>query len=263
MSQLKSLLFVLLLLFSTLYTTTTCAAQSSSPAPQIFFADLDSGPNSGGESVSGFTGAYVTLYGNFFGSSQGTSTVTWNGQNCLRAVGATGSYNGWGSAYFWYQKIVVQLGSTCSPGTGNFIVTVNGLPSNGIPFTVRSTGRLLFVSTTGSDSNSGSFASPFRTIPHCKSAMKAGDICYIENGVTATTVDNFDATLELESGGTAGNPIAFVAYPGAKATLGASGITYGLRVPNISVSANYVTIAGLFFSPSEQGMNPTNSTNWR
>ena len=93
--------------------------------------------------------------------------------------------------------------------------------------------------------------------------MKAGDVCYIENGVTATTVDNFDATLELESGGTAGNPIAFVAYPGATATLGASGITYGLRVPNISVSANYVTVAGLFFSPSQQGMNPTNSTNWR
>src|SRR5215510_64822 len=262
MSQLKSLLFVLLL-FSTLYTTTTCAAQSSSPAPQIFFTDLDSGPNSGGESVSGFAGAYVTLYGNFFGSSQGTSTVTWNGQSCLRVVGPTGSYNGWGSAYFWYQKIVVQLGSTCSPGTGNFVVTVNGSASNGTPFTVRSTGRLLFVSTTGSDSNSGSFASPFRTIPHCKSAMKAGDVCYIENGVTATTVDNFDATLELESGGTAGNPIAFVAYPGATATLGASGITYGLRVPNISVSANYVTVAGLFFSPSEQGMNPTNSTNWR
>src|SRR5262249_56602057 len=72
-----------------------------------------------------------------------------------------------------------------------------------------------------------------------------------------------DATLSIQSGGSAGNPIAFVAYPGAKVTLGASGITYGLRVPNINVSANYVTIAGLFFSPSEIGMNPTNSSNWR
>src|SRR5215813_6477228 len=263
MSQLKSLLFVLLLLFSTLYTTTTCAAHSSSPPPQIFFTDLDSGPNSGGESVSGFTGAYVTLYGNFFGSSQGTSTVTWNGQNCLRAVGASGSYNGWGSPYFWYQKIILQLGSGCVPGTGNFVVTVNGKASNGIPFAVRSTGTQFFVSTKGSDSNNGSFGSPFLTIVQCKSAMKAGDTCYLEDGVTATKVDAFDATLSIQSGGSAANPIAFVAYPGAKVTLGASGITYGLRVPNINVSANYVTIAGLFFSPSEIGMNPTNSSNWR
>ncbi|HEY6248479.1 MAG TPA: choice-of-anchor Q domain-containing protein, partial [Candidatus Angelobacter sp.] len=261
MSKLKTLPFTLAL-FTLLLYSTICAAQASSPAPRIFFSDLDSGPNSGGESVSGFAGAYVSLYGNFLGASQGSSTVTWNGQNCLRVVGPAGSYSGWGSSYFWYQKIVVQLGSGCTAGTGNFVVTVNGAASNGAPFTVRP-GNLFFVSTTGSDSSNGSFATPFATIPHCKSAMKAGDTCYIENGVVARTVDNFDATLELEKGGSAGNPIAFVAYPGATVTLGSSGITYGIRVPNISVSANYVTVAGLFLSPSEMGMNPTNSTNWR
>src|SRR5215470_8656100 len=218
-----------ILLLMLMIVGTAWQAEAQAQPPQIFFTDLDSGPNSGGESVSGFAGAYVTLYGNFFGASQGTSAITWNGLNCLRVVGATGSYNGWGSSYFWYQKIIVQLGSSCTPGSGNFVVTVNGKASNGLPFTVRSTGKIFFVATTGNDTNAG----------------------------------NFDATLELEKGGTAGNPIAFVAYPGATATLGASGITYGLRVPNISVSANYVTVAGLFFSPSEQGMNPTNSTNWR
>jgi hypothetical protein len=231
--------------------------------PQIFFSDLDSAPNSGGESVSGFAGAYVTLYGNFFGASQGSSTVTWNGQNCLRVLGSTGSYNGWGSSYFWYQKIIVQLGSGCTPGTGNFVVTVNGKASNGLSFTVRSTGKIFFVAATGNDGNAGTAASPFRTIPRCKTMLNAGDTCYIENGVVANTVDNFDATLELESGGTAGNPIAFVAYPGATATLGNSGISYGLRVPNINVSANYVTIAGLFFSPSGEAMDAASSTNWR
>jgi len=261
MSRFRILPFTVLLLSSFLYSA-ICAAQTSSPAPRLFFSDLDSGPNSGGESASGFAGAYVTLYGNFFGASQGSSSVTWNGQNCLRVVGPAGSYSGWGSSYFWYQKIIVQLGSGCAAGTGNFVVTVNGNASNGIPFTVRS-GNLFFVSTKGSDSNRGSFAAPFATIPQCKVAMKAGDTCYIENGVVANTVDNFDATLELESGGTAGNPIAFVAYPGATVTLGSSSITYGIRVPNISVSANYVTVAGLSFNSSEQGMNPTLSTNWR
>src|SRR6516225_470008 len=140
-------------------------AQAQAQPPQLFFTDLDSGPNAGGESVSGFAGAYVTLYGNFLGASQGTSTVTWNGQSCLRVVGASGSYSGWGSPYFWYQRIVVQLGSSCTPGSGNFVVTVNGNASNGLPFTVRSTGNIYFVSTSGNDSNSGSSTSPFKTIP--------------------------------------------------------------------------------------------------
>jgi len=263
MTKRQFLSFVLLFLFPALYVVSTCNAQSSSPAPQIFFTDLDSAPNTGGENVGGFAGAYVTLYGNFFGVSQGASTVTWNGLNCLRVVGPTGSYNGWGSSYLWYQELIVQLGANCTPGTGSFVVTVNGKASNAIPFTVRSTGKIYFVSTLGNDANTGTFASPLLTIPQCKIMLQPGDVCFIENGVVANTVDDFDATLELEQGGSVGNPIAFVGYPGAKATLGSSTITYGIRVPNISVSANYVTVAGLFFSPSEMGMNPTNSTNWR
>jgi len=235
-------------------------AATSMPSPQIFFSDLDSGPNAGGEAVSGFSGAYVTLYGNFFGTTPGT--VTWNGLNCLRIVGPVGSYQGWGSTYFWYQRIIVQLGPACTAGTGNFVVTANGKSSNGIPFTVRS-GNIFFVATTGKAGNNGSFANPFATIPQCRNALHAGDICYIENGVVASTVDNFDATLSVESGGSAGNPIAFVGYPGSKATFGSSSITYGIRVPNISVSPNFVTVAGLYFNLSEQAMNPTNSNNWR
>src|SRR5262249_51914882 len=213
---------------------------------------------------------YVTLYGDFFGASQGTSTVTWNGLNCLRVVGAQGTYNGWGSPYFWYQKLVVQLGSACTPGTGNLVVTVNGSASNGMPFTVRSTGNQYFVSTKGSDSNNGSFASPFATIPHCKTALKPGDTCYIQEGVTATTADDFNASLQVQSGGAAGSPIAFVAYPGGTVTLGSSSVGYGMRVPDINITVNYVTVAGLFFRTSEHGLNVagnsttgTPSTGWR
>ena len=261
-------------------------AQAQTQPPQIFFTDLDSAPNSGGESVSGFSGAYVTLYGDFFGGSQGASTVTWNGLNCLRVLGPTGSYGGWGSSHFWYQEIIVQLGSGCTPGAGNFVVTVNGAASNSMPFTVRSTGHIYAVSTTGSNSNSGSFASPFATIPHCKDQLTPGDTCYIENGVTASTVDDFSAAISLtntEAGetqlsGTAGNPIALVAYPGATVTVGlpaSNAADYGLRVPYIGVTASYVTIAGLTFSPSQEAMdaagNPGTanppvvvlSTNWR
>jgi hypothetical protein len=237
--------------------------QAQVPPPQIFFTDLDSAPNAGGESVSGFSGAYVTIYGDFFGHAQGSSTVTWNGLTCLRVVGPSGSYDGWGSSYFWYQKIVVQIGPACTPGTGNLVVTVNGNASNGIPFTVRFNGNQWFVSTKGSDSNSGIFSSPFATITHCRSTMKPGDVCYIGDGVTAATLDDFNASLQLQAGGTAGNPIAYVAYPGATAVLGSSSVAYAMRVPDIGVSANYVTVAGLFFSPSDHAIFPLNSTNWR
>jgi hypothetical protein len=233
------------------------------PPPLIFFTDLDSAPNAGGEAVNDFAGAYVTIYGDFFGHSQGSSTVTWNGLNCLRVVGPSGAYNGWGTSYFWYQKIVVQLGPGCTPGTGNLVVTVNGSASIGLPFTVRSGGNLFFVSTKGSDSNSGGFATPFATMTRCKSAMKPGDVCYIEDGVTAATLDDFDSSLQLQAGGTPGNPIAFVAYPGATAVLGSANIGYGMRVPDIGVSANYVTVAGLFFRPSNHSLFSLNSTNWR
>ena len=219
-------------------------AQSSSPAPQIFFSDIDSGPNSGGESVNGFAGAYVTLYGNFFGASQGSSTVTWNGQNCLRVVPATGSYSGWGSPYLWYEKIVVQLGSGCTAGAGNFAVTVNGKISNGMPFTVRS-GNIFCVATGGNDNNSGKFPSCWATIPKASGAMAAGDITYVQNGVSQTATDSFDANLAIGSSGTAGNPIALVVYPGATATIGSptGTVSYAVRTPNVG-GFHFWTIAG-------------------
>jgi uncharacterized protein YjdB len=256
--------FVLLVLFLALYATGG-AAQSSSPAPQIFFTDLDSGPNSGGESVSGFSGAYVTLYGNFFGSSQGSSTVTWNGQSCLRVVGPTGSFGGWGSPHLWYQKIVVQLGAGCATGSGNFVVKVNGKASNGIPFTVRP-GNIYCVSTSGNNNNSGRFPNQcWATIPQAKNAMAAGDVTYVENGVDQVNLDDFDSNLAIESNGSAGNPIALIVYPGASSTIGAvnATVSYGIRTPNIG-GFHFWTIAGFSVRSANIGVEISGgSSNFR
>jgi hypothetical protein len=229
--------------------------QAHAQAPQIFFTDLDSGPNSGGEAVSGFAGAYVTLYGNFFGPSQGTSTVTWNGQNCLRVVPAVGSYSGWGAPYLWYQKIVVQLGSGCGAGTGNFIVTVNGKVSNGMPFTVRG-GNIFCVSTSGNDSNSGKFPnSCWASIPKAAYGMAPGDISYVKNGVSQTTSGDYDAYLSIGRSGAPGRPIALVVYPGATAGIGIeNGATpYAVRTPNIE-SYHFWTIAGFTVRSNNIGL---------
>jgi len=210
------------------------STRSQTPQPIIFFTDITSGPNAGGESVSGFSGAYVTIYGNHFGSSQGSSTITLNGANCLRVVS-------WGSPWLWYQKIVVQLGSSCA--SGSFFITVNGQSSasasvtvggtqiNPAAFTVRS-GNIYCLSKVGSDSNNGRFPSSCWLTPkHATLAispgpyMAAGDIVYAEDGVTAAVGGgNYSDTLDAGIGGTAANPIAFIACPQAASnTCGQSG----------------------------------------
>jgi hypothetical protein len=232
-------------------------AGAQTPAPMIFFTDLTGGPNSGGESVSGYAGAYVTIYGNNFGASQGTSTVSWNGQNCLRVLPATGSYTGWGMSYLWYQKIVVQLGSSCTAGAGNFVVTVNGVAStspsmtvggttfNGSQFTVRS-GNIYCIATTGSDSNTGKFPSCWASATHSGATMASGDITYVENGYSLTSNDAYLAAFSIIYGPF--NPaVGLVAYPGATVTLGANGVgnQYGIRNPAIAGTFTGWTVAGM------------------
>ena len=230
-------------------TTQAAGPSPTSPPPTIFFTDLNSGPKTGGE---GGNGAYVTLYGNNFATSQGSSVATVGG-------GAMVNCKIWGATWLLYQTITCQLGPNAS--TGNIVVTVNGQTSNGVPFTVRS-GNIYFVSTSGSDSAAGSFTAPFATVTKCKSTMAAGDICYLENGVSQTAVDNYNADLSIQTGGTASAPLALVAYPGAVATVGNTSATYGMRTPAISGSKDYWVIAGLTLRGLD-GLDLVNVTGWR
>jgi hypothetical protein len=267
--QIRICLITLLAVFG-LASASITGAQT--PPPRLFFTDLDSGPNSGGESVGGFAGAYVTIYGNFLGVGQGTSGVTWNGLNCLRVVGPTGAYNGWGSPHFWYQKLVVQIGSSCVPGAGNFVITTANGTSNGVPFTVRPIGsnHIYFVSATGNDGNAGTAGSPLLTIAACKNKIAGGDICYIEGGVVQSAADGgFGAALDIETSGSAGFPMAIGAYPGAtpQPQVGGGNTQYVIRVPNIGISPSYWTFFGLYThqTGSDRAVNTTggNPSNWR
>src|SRR5882757_1790534 len=106
--------------------------------PRIFFSDLESGPNTGGQNNNG---VWVTIWGKGFGATQGTSTVT-------VGTGAVASYPLWSDS-----KIIFQLGPNAK--TGNIVVNVASISSNGLPFTVRA-GSIFFVATTGNDANTGS-----------------------------------------------------------------------------------------------------------
>lgn len=238
------------------------------PGPSIFFTDLTSGPNAGGENVSGFAGAYVTIYGNNFGATQGTSTITWNGLNCLRVVS-------WGTSYLWYQKIVVQVGSSCSPGTGTFVVTANGQASTAVrenisggtqipsQFTVRSTGNIHCVSTSGNDNNPGTFSGGcWATIVKGRQ-ISAGDVTYVENGVSQTATDGF-ASLTATGTGTAANPIALAVYPGATATIGATtgndGVRFCTGYSACSSGGSYWIISGFILRGSNAAISISNGT---
>lgn len=174
-------------------------------APRMFYTDLESGPNSGGENNGG---AYVILVGKRFGASAGQSSfVTVGG-------GRVSSYPSWSDT-----RICIQLGPKAT--TGPVVVTTPAGSSNGLPFTVRP-GKIYFASPNGKDSKSGSFNSPWQTLLKARDTMKAGDITYAMNGVNQTTDDGqgWNTCMLLDAGGTSGMPVAIVAYPGATVTLG-------------------------------------------
>jgi hypothetical protein len=186
-------------------------AQSLNP-PILFFTDLTGGPKSGGQENKG---AFVTLYGNNFGSSQSGSKVTLGGiplENCPI----------WGVPWLWYQKITCQLNSSVPIGPGNLLLNVNGRDSNQLPFAVTS-GHIYFVSRKGSDRNNGTYSSPWKTLLRARDKMQPGDITYAMNGVGQEVEDEtgWDSAFLLSGGkqgnwcSATGNPRALVTYPGA------------------------------------------------
>ena len=84
------------------------AAQLSTQyPPRIFFSDLESGPNIGGQKNHG---VWVTIWGKGFGAERGASTVTIGG-------GAAAEYPIWTDT-----KITFQLGPAAK--TGDIVVSV-------------------------------------------------------------------------------------------------------------------------------------------
>ena len=246
--RIKFIRFINIAVVMLVVCSTAMPAQSS-PA-HLFYSDLESGPNTGGQNNNG---AFVTLWGKGFGATQGTSTVTVGG-------GAVAGYPLWSDG-----KIIVQLGAGAV--TGSIVVHVAGSASNGIPFTVRA-GNIFFVSTGGNDANAGTFASPWRTILKAKNTINAGDIAYIENGVSQTTEDNFTAYVSMDNNGssnsgTASAPKALIAYPNATVTVGvAGGLHYGIRTPNIGAHEDYWVISQLHIIAGTQAMD-IGGTGWK
>ncbi len=254
---------------------------SAQTPPRIFFSDLDSGPNIGGQKNHG---VWVTIWGKGFGAERSASTVTIGG-------GAAAEYPIWTDT-----KITFQLGPAAK--TGDIVVSVrekaaragegqsaagilnrsgqakvginNGggkISSNGIPFTVRP-GKIYFVAVNGSDWRNGSFQSPWKSIVHAKDRMSAGDVTYIKDGVAQTSEEHFTAYLSMDrdganNSGKPGAPKALVAYPGARVTIGkAHGLDYGIRTPNIPAREDWWVISQLHIVGGKQAID-MGGTGWK
>jgi hypothetical protein len=223
-------------------------------SPRIFFSDLESGPNIGGQKNHG---VWVTIWGKGFGATRDNSTVTIGG-------GPAAEYPIWTDT-----KITFQLGPAAKSGL--MVVNLKGKSgsgaSNGLPFTVRA-GKIYFVAANGSDWRNGSFQSPWKTITYAKDRMSAGDVSYIKDGVAQTSEDHFTAYLSMDrnggsNSGKAGAPKALVAYPGARVTIGkAHGLDYGIRTPNIASRADYWVISQLHIIGGKQAID-VGGTGWK
>ncbi len=203
---------------------------TSTGSPVLFFSDLDSGPNTGGENNQG---VFVTVWGKNFGATQGSGTVTVGG-------GAVARYLLWSD-----NKIIVQLGAATT--SGNIVVTSSASQSsNGLPFTVRA-GAIYYVAVNGT--GNGAIASPMSPSA-AYGQMGPGKTFYFRGG---TYNQNYSGggvygyrnyALDQAHGGTAGQPMAMVGYPNETAVFQYLDIGRGnIGLNNGGTPASYVTFA--------------------
>jgi parallel beta-helix repeat protein len=136
-------------------------------------------------------------------------------------------------------QTVTATDSVTASITGRAAVSINA-----------ATGTSYYVSRTGSDSNVGTLAAPFRTIKHAVSFLHPGDTLYIRGGTYAESLQD-----AIPGGASWTSPVTVAAYPDEtvilKPTAGTS------RVLMFSTSASkYVIVSGLVLD----GVNVTNDT---
>lgn len=219
------------------------AGSSEAAAPVLNFSDLTSAPKTGWEG-SATKGAAVTIWGLNLGSSGtvsiGGQTLSSSDSNQIAEWGVT-TYNPKVDANTTLQSITFWLNSSMATGATTISVTVSGVASNALLFTVKDLGsaHIRFIDhTNGNDSWDGTRATyvsgstgPWRTMgksnPSSNANIVAGDIMYVRNGTYTENDGGNGATMEIRDGGANGtstNPIAWIGYPAERPAFSGTGI---------------------------------------
>src|SRR5216684_3555778 len=224
----------LVLVFALSVTMAGCNGMGSSnqggggtpPAPSI--ASLNP--------VSGVIGTSVTLTGTNFGATQGTSTVKFNG--------TTATPTSWSATSV---VVLVPSGAT----TGNVVVSVGGVASNGMNFTVTVPGP----SITSLNPTSGLIGTSV-TITGANFGATQGTSTVKFNGITATPT-SWSATsvvVLVPSGATTGNVVVSVggvASNGMNFTVTVPGPSITSLSPTSGLVGTSVTITGANFGATQ------------
>src|SRR5262249_12353750 len=190
---------------------------SSLSAPVLYFTDLASGPRSGNGDTSrgqraNQDGALVTVWGANLGSAQGTSTINLGGvtPSAIYYWGnATAPNCGAATLFNSYQKlqcIIFQVNHATAPGAQNIVVTVGGVATSALSFTVTTSGAIYYVPPSGGD---------FTSIQTALDTAALGDIIYVKNGSDVLT-----GVTPPYSTVPTGAPLALVVYPGHSVQVG-------------------------------------------
>ena len=207
---------------------------SSAAAPVIFFTDLTDGPRRGWNG-SATKGAAVSVWGLHLGSRRGDSYVTVGGVDLT----ADGDYAEWGATTNpktarGLERVTFWLNASVPLGGQTVTVTVDGRTSNPLPFYVRDTGNIYFVSPDGSDDDPGTLAEPWRTFGKVRLEARAGDVVYFREGLYAEEdpysqaskravlklYDFEDCPEYCFADGEAHRSIALASFPGEVARIG-------------------------------------------
>jgi hypothetical protein len=221
--------------------------------PALRFSDLITGPDTGLGDGKG-SGVIVTVWGQFLGSAQGDSKISF--------VDSAGQERDAAFVYYWknadgqlpggpanlyashrMQEIAFSIPDS-APGEGAIKVTVKGRSST-LPFTVR-TGKIFHVTNAGNDTTgNGSFAQPWQTVAIALSKIvDPGSTMYIhdvDSGSPTTVRAIFWAKPSASS--TLGAQYAMVAYPGTRPSA-----TGSIGVSNFRVSGQVVSKLDIYSS---------------
>lgn len=246
-------LFILLsYLLITLFSTNLYAAD-----PVLRFSNFTDGPDTGLNDDTTGSGTIVTIWGQNLGASQGTSKVYFTDSEATKREASYVYY--WGTSdgsnspsehsVQKMQEISFSIPDSAL-GAGTMTVEVEGVVSNTLPFYTRASGSCYYIDIAvngGSDSNDGSWASPWLTGEHAMGEVSAGDIVYVCDGVDRRD-DSGDYGINLSGcAGTANNMTGLCGYPLANATF--AGSDRGVR----NTAEDYMMISNLNILVGDDG----------
>ncbi len=150
-----------------------------------------------------------------------------------RAFGSSNTWS-WTTAAAMAGSNTIKVDVRNSDGTGQVSKTAAYTLAAQIP-----TGGAYYISPSGSDSNSGTLSSPWKTIRYASSRLSPGDTLYVRGGTY--TGEGSGSSVPFRSG-TSSAPVTVKAYPGESPVFDG-----GLSIQYLMVFSNvgYVVIDGI------------------